>query len=220
MFSPIVVEKIFQEIIITNNYDQIIKFLIFNPSYCNRIDYLEITNDDLFVKIAPFLGLFTNLNTLIIMKCSSNFNITRECPGSLINLIFSDCSGLIEIPKGVTDLYFLERLEINYCDNFRDVTPFIGNLKNLKILTMISNENLKFLRDELGQLEKLEHCNFNANNNLTGIPESISYLKNLSSLSIKFCPSITFISDNFLNKNYDIFTSMTPICTVPQPMEI
>ena len=220
MFSSTVVEKIFQDIVITDNYDQIIKFMILNPSYCNRIDYLEITNDDLFVKIAPFLGFFTSLNTLIFRNCSCNFNMMKEWPKSLKNLLFSDCSGLIEIPKGVTDIYFLERLEINYCHNFRDVTSSIGNLKNLKVLTMISNDSLKFLRDELGELEKLEHCNFNANNNLTGIPESISYLKNLSSLSINYCRSITFISDNFLDKHYDIFTSMTPICLNSFPMEI
>jgi len=220
MFSPTVVEKIFQDIVITDNYDQIIKFMVLNPSYCNRIDYLEITNDDLFEAVAPILGFFTNLNSLIFRGCSSNFNIIKEWPESLINLIFSDCRGLIEIPKGVTDIYFLERLEINYCHNFRDVTPSIGNLKNLKILTMISNDNLKFLRDELGELEKLEHCNFNANNNLTGIPESISYLKNLSSLSIKFCPSINFSSDKFLNKHYDVFRSIEPVFFIPQPMEI
>jgi hypothetical protein len=77
-------------------------------------------------------------------------------------------------------IYPPERLHLNY-NNIKAITSEIGNLINLKFLTIQNNKNLTFLPVQLGKLINLRKL-YLSNNKLKIIPTQLGNLINLEAL--------------------------------------
>ena len=118
------------------------------------------------------------------------FGITCNEQGKVIaiDLPFNNLRG--RIPDEIEDLEFLERLNLyrgagidEFDENLiREISPAIGNLKNLEVL-IIGGTTLSSIPSNLGDLVQLKSLVI-WNNQLSSIPDFLSNLVNLENLDL------------------------------------
>lgn len=148
------------------------------------------------IKNAKELALSENFSKLLTLKklsiTSCDYNALFDGIENLVNLEeleLSRCSSLLSLPIELYQLLKLQKL-IVFVSQVSELNEAIGNLKELKHLTLRSNQ-LTTIPDTIGELTQLEHLNIQTNR-LKILPDSIVNLKNLKNL---------YLFDNPLTKN-------------------
>lgn len=86
-------------------------------------------------------------------------------------------------PEGLRECKNLEYLEMTYCDNVTEIPEWIGELTNLKRLS-IQCCNLQGIPDSICELQKLERLYVNSNKGIKSLPENIGNCVSLKEVKI------------------------------------
>jgi Leucine-rich repeat (LRR) protein len=87
-----------------------------------------------------------------------------------------------DFPEEITEITELNQILANHM-KFTSLPESIGNLQNLKKLTLKGNQ-LEEVPESIGQLTELRTLDL-SNNNLTSLPEEIGNCRNLKSVVLK-----------------------------------
>ena len=148
------------------------------------------------------VGKLTALQMLRLQQCSA----LTELPASLgqlqalriLNLY--GCSGLATVPEAVGSLESLEELNMRSCSCLTRLPPTLGqSLPALTSLDLSMCKNLQSLPESLGQCHNLQSLFLGNCLAVPELPASITRLRQLHTLNLYNCGSLTFLHDNFQN---------------------
>lgn len=102
------------------------------------------------------------------------------------------------IPLNAKSLNDLTRLDLSYCSEIKDIPDFIGEFKHKEFdnLSIQYNSKLKKISKRIGELINLRRLTIVGNSQLEKIPESIQNLTNLENLEISLTNDPDFSFDN------------------------
>ena len=103
---------------------------------------------------------------------------------------------LTTLPESIGQLQNLKELTLESCINLSTLPESIGQLKNLTTLRLRNCKNLTTLPESIGQLSNLKKLDLDGYYNLTTLPESIGQLQNLQELSLSSCKNLTTLSES------------------------
>ena len=162
----------------------------------SKLEWLDLSTNDLWGEIPPELGELSNLTWLSLEGNShapsqsfTGNNLWGEIPPELValanlsylNLNNNDITG--EIPPELGGLANLSYLHLNSNGLTGPIPPELGGLSNLQVLRLALND-LSGPIPELGELSKLEWLDL-ADNDLAGeIPPELGGLSNLETLTL------------------------------------
>jgi len=121
-----------------------------------------------------------------------------------LKVVQIDPHGLLKISPDIQNLTKLERLEITK-SNLTTLPKEIGELQNLRVLTIGWGGQLKSVPQEIGNLENLEVLDL-WRNNLTILPKTIGNLKNLKQLRLG--------ENNFSQEERSRIRELLPNCEI------
>ncbi len=107
-------------------------------------------------------------------------------------------SNLHDLPKEMSALKYLEELNLNYSNNLEILPNVLGEIQDLRKLSLSGCRNLKSL-DGIGRLKKLEELNLRGSN-VNDLPDSIGELSELKTLYIDET-TITRLPESFEKLN-------------------
>lgn len=147
-----------------------------------------------------------------LKKLSKNNNLIK------LKLSFIH-SNITKIPEAI---FTLDNLEVLHVSNLEttEIQTAIGNLKNLKMLTVIQTQittvpesiseltsletleleinHITHLPSSIGDMRSLRCINL-MDNELTELPDSMSQLSNLEELNLSYMPSLTSVPQSIIN---------------------
>jgi Leucine-rich repeat (LRR) protein len=129
-------------------------------------------------------GNLTKLQHIDLSQCQK-LTISSETLGKITTLKYlnlSGCKNIKVLPPQLTHQPFLQ--EMILVSDFKELPSAIGNLSNLKILTLESS-CLEMLPPSFGDLRSLEKLKLSYCSSLKCFPDSIRMLPQLKSLSIR-----------------------------------
>ncbi|KAL1191030.1 putative disease resistance protein RPP1 [Cardamine amara subsp. amara] len=144
----------------------------------------------------PDLSTATNLQELILSKCSS----LEELPSSIGKLTslqildLSGCSSLIELPSSIGKLTSLQLLDLSGCSSLIELPSSIGKLTSLQLLDLRGCSSLIELPSSIGKLTSLQLLDLRGCSSLIELPSSIGNATNLQKLDLSWCSSLEELS--------------------------
>lgn len=156
----------------------------------------------------------TDLHTLNI-----NFKGLSNVLGYFTNLSRLNLSYVEELPEYIGNLSNLKHLTLTECDNLRTLPESIGNLSKLKIFKISMNNSIETIPESVGNLSSLHTFYIDECHNLVSLPP-FSKMKQMNSFRLTVCPNITSIPDvSSMKKIKFIRLENLGITTLPKGIE-
>ncbi len=151
-----------------------------------RVDFLDLSSNELSGNIPPEIGQLTNLVRLWISDNQLTGNIPPEIENmtSLITVILSGNQLSGEIPVEITNLatHHLTYLSLGSNQLSGSIPSQFGNMTNLISLSLENNQLTGNIPPEIGNMTNLEGINLSGNQLTGNIPPQIGNLINLKHL--------------------------------------
>ncbi|XP_062102118.1 probable disease resistance protein At5g66900 isoform X1 [Humulus lupulus] len=109
------------------------------------------------------------------------------------------CDDLKELPAGLCDLIKLKKLSITHCHNLSTLPEEIGKLINLQVLRLRSSIDLEKLPDSICKLYKLTFLDISNCYSLQNLPENIGQLCHLTKLNMNNCSRLAELPSSVLD---------------------
>ncbi|PON95610.1 TIR-NBS-LRR-like protein [Trema orientale] len=145
----------------------------------------------------------------------------KEIPSSIESLVglhlleLSECKNLEYVPSSICKLKFLKKLILSYCSNLKSFPQIWEPMGHLEDLLLIGT-GIKELPWSIGNLINLKCLSLNWCENLEFVPASIYYMRSLNVLSLMECPrlkSLPIVGVNLQEINVDLsYANILKIC--------
>ncbi|XP_059065061.1 uncharacterized protein LOC131056351 [Cryptomeria japonica] len=138
------------------------------------------------------------LKELSVSSCS-----VVELPKSLTQLYalqrldLHDCKNLLKLPNSFGNLLCLTRLDLSYCSSLKRLPESFGKLQRLEELILSFCSALKQLPASFVRLGKLKKVTFSHCFNMHKLPDKFEQLRSLEELDLSYCKSLKFLPVHF-----------------------
>lgn len=170
------------------------KYTIGEKEYSTKIEYLDLSNQNLTNQDIENLGKFTKLKRLSL----SNNNISDiSCLSTLNSLEELDLyNNNVEDVSALSDMHSLYKLNLTY-NNISDISD-ISELENMQVL-WLSYNNIS----DISALENMEY--------LEEVVLDNNKITNIESLRDKTCLKELYLNDNYFLNKFDALTECTSL---------
>ncbi|KAM0000746.1 putative powdery mildew resistance protein, RPW8 [Helianthus debilis subsp. tardiflorus] len=145
-----------------------------------------------------------NLEKLSLIMCEIG-NALDSCPvdptmlSNLIELEIESCNDLKEVPAGLCSLDRLEKLSITNCHELDALPEELGCLSNLETLRLHSCTRLSKLPKSIGKLHSLVFLDISDCLSINSLPDQIGELSGLRVLKMSGCHGLEELPDSVSN---------------------
>ncbi|KAH9290167.1 hypothetical protein KI387_034284 [Taxus chinensis] len=116
----------------------------------------------------------------------------------LLQLDFSRCQ-FTDIPESFGQLYALQKLNLSFCQDLKELPDSLEKLCSLKELDLRYCRNLNKLPAGFGELKALTNLDLTYCESLQELPGSFEKLSSLRSLSLEYCSSLIGLHERIGN---------------------
>ncbi|XP_024039273.1 putative disease resistance protein RGA1 [Citrus clementina] len=136
-------------------FDRLRTLLIYDQSFV-----IPSLNNSILRELFSKLACLRALVIRQLFLPSPHLNFIREIPeniGKLIHLKYLNLSGLCieRLPETLCELYNLQKLDISWCRDLRELPAGIGKLKNMRSLLNGETDSLKYMPVGISKLTSL-----------------------------------------------------------------
>jgi hypothetical protein len=167
-------------------------------AFVNRLNSLEIVDNDKFVEFPESTGELSNLIHLNLRSCPELTKFPSSF-GNLKNLAYLNFLGsfnLTHLPSSFEKLTSLKRLDVSYSPNLRELPDYIEKFEDLERLWARRSPNLAEIPESIGSLSSLKSLDISSTPKLTGLPISILDLSLDCDVSLEGCGLSQAVLDN------------------------